>query len=162
MHGGARDLDFARTRAHRVDGVPWAVALNQTATTDEIRVTLLALAAVGDAIRVSGIVRVVRRPDVRLSNVPTLALATLDGPPLPLLGAHVLPNGRTVWASWTFERPAHVCTKYEGRIEHIDLAYRAGGVVREALTGPWVFRFRIPNESETASRSHWGDSGEET
>jgi hypothetical protein len=158
MHGGARDLEITRTRANRVDGGPWAVALNETAATDEIRVTLLALAVVDDVIRVSGIVRVVRRPDVRLSSVPTLTLASLDGPPLGLTGAHVLPNGRTVWVSWTYGRPADVCREYEGRIDHIDLAYRAGGVVREAVRGPWVFSFSVPNGSTLGGRSHRGNS----
>lgn len=145
MHGGARDLEIARTRAHWVGGGPWAVALNETAATDEIKVTLLALAVVDDVIRVSGIVQVIRRPDVRLSNIPTLTLAALDGPPLGLIGAHLLPNGRTVWASWTYARPADVFAEYEGRIDTIDLAYRAGGVVLEAASGPWMFRFSVPN-----------------
>ncbi len=155
MHRGVREIEISRTR---VDGAPWAVALNEAATTDEVRITLLALTVVDDVIRVSGIVRVVRRPDVKLSNVPALALATLDGPPLELLRAHVLPNERLVWISWTFERPADICAEYEGRIDHIDLAYRAGGIVREALTGPWVFTFSIPNESRPGGRSDRGDA----
>jgi hypothetical protein len=158
MHGGTRDLETTRSRAHRVDGGPWAVALNETAATDEITVTLLALAVVDDVIRVSGIVRVVRRPDVRLSNVPTLTLATLDGPPLELLGAHALPNARMVWVSWTYERPADVRTEYEGRIDHIDLAYRAGRVVQEAAPGPWVFTFRVPDGIVLGGRCPRADS----
>ncbi len=158
MDGGARDLEIEQTRARRATGGPWAVALNETASTDEIKVTLLALAVVDDVIRVSGVVRVVRRPDVRLSNIPTLTLATLDGAPLGLIGAHALPSGRTVWVSWIFERPADVSTGYEGRIDHIDLAYRAGGVVRTALPGPWDFTFNVPNGRGTGSRAHRGDS----
>lgn len=161
MHAGAREIDITRTLAHRVDGARWAVALNETATTGDIRVTLLTLTVVDDVIRVSGIIRVVRRPDVKLSNVPTLALATLDGPPLELLRARVLPNERLVWVSWTFVRPADICTEYEGRIDHIDLAYGDGGVVREALPGPWVFTFSIANESRPGDRSDPGEYGGE-
>lgn len=161
MQGGVRELRIARTRARSVDGAPWAVALNETAATDEIKVTLLTVAVVDDAIRVSGLVRVVRRPDVRLSNIPTLTLATLDGPPLGLIGAHVLPNGRVVWVSWTYERPVQVRTEYEGRIDHIDLAYRAGHVVREDVPGPWVFTFRIPDRSDFESPAHARPSVEE-
>lgn len=46
MHGGTCDLEITRTGAHRVDRGPWAVALNETAATDEITVSLLALAVV--------------------------------------------------------------------------------------------------------------------
>ena len=156
MHGGGvHDLETApASRAPRVDGGPWAVALNKTAATDEIKVTLLALAVVDDVVRVSGIVRVVRRPDVRLSNTPTLSLATLDGSPLGLIGAHILPNGPMAWVSWTYERPVDVRTEYGGRIDHIELAYRAGGVVQETVPGPWVFTFSVPNGSAPSGRSH--------
>lgn len=156
MYDGARELRIPQDQAQPVDGVPWAVALNETAATDEIRVTLLTLAVVDDVIRVSGLVRVVRRPDVRLANIPTLTLATPDGAPLPLIRGHVLPHGRVAWISWTYERPAQVCAAYEGRIDHIDLAYRAGGVVREDVPGPWVFTFRIPDPSQFDGRSQPG------
>src|SRR5450759_512138 len=125
MHGGARDLETAPSRAHRVAGGPWAVALNETAATDEVTITLLTLAVVDDVSRVSGIVRVIRRSDLRLSNVPALTLATLDGAPLGLLRAHALPNGPMFWVSWTYGRLAEVYTAYEGRIDRIDLTYGA-------------------------------------
>jgi hypothetical protein len=158
MQAGARDIDIDLVPERRAAGGPWAVALNETAATDDVKVTLLALAVVDDIIRISGIVQVVRRPDVRFSNIPALTLAMLDGPPLGLLGAHVLPNGRRVWVSWTYERPAKVCTEYEGRIDGIDLAYRAGGVVQVSMPGPWVFRFAIPKGRGLRSRSDQGES----
>lgn len=158
MHGGVRDLEISGTRAHRVGRDPWAVALNETAATDDITVTLLALAVVDEVIRVSGIMRLLRRSDLRLSNLPALVLATLDGAPLELLRAHALPNGAMFWVSWTYGRPAEVCTGYEGRIDHIDLAYGARSVVREAVPGPWVFTFSVPNGSAPGGRSHQDDS----
>ncbi len=158
MHGGARDLKVAPGRAHRVDGGPWAVALNATAATDEIQVTLLTLAVVDEVIRISGIMRVIRRSDLRLSNVPALALSTLDGAPLALLGARVLPNGAMYWVSWTYGRPAEVCTGYEGRIDSIELARGARDVVREAMPGPWVFTFKVPTGNGLGRRSHGGNS----
>ncbi len=158
MHTGGRDNRVVCNRAQPVDGAPWAFALNETAASDDIEVTLLALTLVDDVVRVSGLVRVVRRPDVRVANIPSLALATLDGPPLALVGGHVLPYGRVVWVSWTYERPALAHTEYAGRIDRIDLAYRAGGVVREDVPGPWVFTFRVPDPSEFHGHSHPGSS----
>jgi hypothetical protein len=158
MHGGSRDLEITRTRAHRVDRGPWAVALNEAAATDDITVTLPALAVVDEVIRVSGIVHLIRRSDLRLSNVPAPTLATLDGAPLGLLRAHALPNGAMSWVSWTYGRPAEVCTGYEGRIDRIDLAYGARSVVREGVPGPWAFGFCVPNGSGLGGRSHRYDS----
>lgn len=152
MHGSARDLEITRTRAHGVDGAPWAVALNSTAASDDITVTLLALAVVEDVLQVSGVVRVVGRPDVQLSSIPMLSLATLDGPPLGLVRAHGLPSGRLVWVSWTYERPTGAGPEYQARIDHIDLAYRAGGLVKEAVPGPWVFTFSVPDGRSTGTR----------
>lgn len=98
MHGGGvHDLETApASRAPRVDGGPWAVALNKTAATD----------------------------------------------------------GPMAWVSWTYERPVDVRTEYGGRIDHIELAYRAGGVVQETVPGPWVFTFSVPNGSAPSGRSH--------
>jgi hypothetical protein len=154
MHVGTREDETSGKAAPRSDGAPWAVALNETAATDEIRVTLLALAAIDAVIRVSGVVRVVGRPDVKLASVPTLVLGTIDGPQLGLVGAHVLPTRGMVWVSWIFERPADICTEYEGRIEQIGLTYRAGGVAQQVLAGPWIFTFSVPNESQTGDRLH--------
>jgi hypothetical protein len=158
MHGTPRDLEMAPTQAHRVDRAPWAAAINETAVTDDITVTLLAFAVVGEVIRVSGLMRLVRRSDLRLTSVPALTLATLDGAPLGLLRAHALPSGPMFWVSWTYERPAEVCTGYEGRIDRVDLAYNTRSVVREAVPGPWVFTFSVPNGSEPGGRSHPHDS----
>lgn len=158
MHGSMRDLKATRTRARRLDGSPWAVALNETATSDGINVSLLALAVVDDVVQVSGVVRVVGRPNVQLSSIPTLDLASLDGPPLGLVRAHGLPGGRQVWVSWTYERPVAVHGAYEARIERIDLAYRAGGLVKEAVSGPWVFAFDISKEAWAAAGSGLSDA----
>lgn len=158
MHGVERDSEATPRRAHGIDEGPWAVALNQSAATTEIEVTLLAFAVVDGAISVSGIIRVVRRPDVRLLNIPVLTLTTFDGPPLAMTGAHVVPSGRIVWVSWVFERPADVSTEYVGRIDHVDLAYRAGGIVRAALPGPWDFNFTVPDATEPGRSTDRGES----
>jgi hypothetical protein len=145
MHGGGRELEIAEARPRKGDGGPWAVALNETAATDVIEVTLLALSVLDDVLNVSGILRGISRSDVQLSSVPTLALAALDGPPLGLIGGHSRPGRGAVWVSWTYERPAEVYTRYEGRIDRIELAYRAGRIVQQAVPGPWVFAFSVPN-----------------
>jgi len=138
---------------------PWAVALNATAATDDITVTLLTLAVVEEVLRVSGIMRLLRHSDLRLSNVPALDLATRDGAPLSLLRAHALPNGAMFWVSWIYARPADVCTGYKGRIDHIDLSLGAGNGVRvAAVPGPWIFRFRVPEGSVPVGGSHLDDS----
>ena len=159
MHASAPDLGISGTRALRVGRDPWAVALNVTAATDDITVTLLGLAVVDEVIRVSGIMRLLRHSDLRLSNVPALVLATHDGAPLELLRAHALPNGAMFWVSWMYGRRAEVCTGYEGRIDHIDLALGAGNGVRVAgVPGPWVFTFNVPEGSTPVDRSHPDDS----
>lgn len=161
MHDTARDPDAARSRARLLDGAPWAVALNATAARDNVAVTLLALTLVDDVVHVSGVVRVVGRVNVQLSSIPALGLATLDGPPLGLVRAHGLPGGRLVWITWTYERPTILDRRFEGRIDHIDLAYRAGGRINEAVPGPWVFRFDIPDESTTGDEADQRSSSRE-
>jgi hypothetical protein len=146
MQGGAGEIGMARPPAHRGEGPPWAIALNQTASSNDVRVTLLALTVVADVIRISGIIEHARRTDVHLAGVPALVLVTVDGTPLNLIRAHVLPNERLVWASWTYPRPAHVRTAYSGRIDQIDLAYGASRVARETVIGPWLFVFGVAND----------------
>ena len=148
MHGGAHDPVSGQSPARSSDRGPWAVALNRTAATDEISVTLLALAVVDDVLRISGIVRVEHRAEVRLLSVPTLLLAALDGPPLELIGAHARPTAHHVWVSWIYERPPGVPGEYEAQIDHIDLAWRAGHAVQEVIPGPWVFRFQVPDPGD--------------
>lgn len=72
-----------------------------------------------------------------------------------LLRAHALPNGAMFWVSWIYGRPADVCTGYNGRIDHIDLALGAGNGVRVAAApGPWIFRFSVPGGSAPVGGSH--------
>lgn len=133
-----------RTRAHRVDGVPWAAALNATATRDDISLSLLSFAVIDDVIRISGVVRVIgRADDVRLSSIPTLRLASSAGTPLESIRAHGLPAGPLVWVSWTFKRPPAVGCRYEARVEQIKLEWRAGRVTTGSGAGPWAFTFSV-------------------
>lgn len=159
MQARARDLEISGTRPHRAGRDPWTVALNVTAATDDITVTLLGLTVVDEVVRVSGIMRLLRRSDLRLSNVPALVLTTRNGVPLDLLRAHALPNGAMFWVSWIYGRPAEVCTGYKGHIEHIDLALGAGNGVRmAAVPGPWIFTFSVPDGSAPVGGSHLDDS----
>lgn len=162
MHGSLRDLEDVRTRARRTDGSPWAVALNSTAASDGVCVTLLALAVVDDVVHVSGVIQVVGRPNVQLSSIPTLDLASLDGHSLDLVRAHGLPGGRQVWVSWTYERPARFMSAGEARIDRIDLAYRAGGLVKEAVSGPWVFALDLSDVGSGGVRPASGEPAART
>jgi hypothetical protein len=122
----------------------WAVALNKTASTDQISVTLLALAVAGDVVSISGVLRLLHRHDVLLATVPILTLTTSDDHELGSFGAHALPSGEMIWVSWTYRRPREVRSRYVALIDKMDLAYRAGGGLREAVIGPWAFKFAIP------------------
>jgi hypothetical protein len=129
---------------------PWAFAVNETAASHDVQITLLSFAVVGDIVRVSGLVRVPNSRDVRLSAVPDLVISPLDGPSLVLVAAHVLPQGRMTWVSWVYERPTDLLVPFEARIEQIGLLYQVGGHFQEQPQGPWLFRFRLPPPSEPA------------
>jgi len=125
----------------------WAFAVNSTVDFSDIEITLLSFVVVGKFARVTGLVRIRSRPNVRLASVPKLSLATADGSPLALLSAHVLPHGDMAWVSWLYQRPPDVLTEYEGRIDRVDLDHHVGGRVprpHEPQHGAWVFRFRLP------------------
>jgi hypothetical protein len=125
----------------------WAFAVNSTVDCSNIEITLLSFVVVGTLARVTGLVRVRNRPDVRLASVPELSLTTVDGSPLALLSAHVLPQGAMAWVSWLYQRPPEVLNEYEGRIDRVDLEHHTGGRVprpRQPQRGAWVFRFRLP------------------
>jgi len=155
MDGGARDLEIGGARAHRDGRDPWAVALNETAATDDIAVTLLTLAVADEIIRISGLMRLLRRSGMRLSSLPALTLGTVDGAPLELLRAHALPDGAMFWVSWLYRRPAEILSGYEGRIDHMDLA---DGARMETVSGPWVFTFDVPNGILPAGALHADDT----
>jgi hypothetical protein len=125
----------------------WAFAVNSTADSSNIEITLFAFVVVGDLVRVTGLVHVRNRPDVRLASVPDLALTTADGSSLACLSGHVLPHGAMAWVSWLFRRPANVLTEYEGRVDRVDLDHHTGGRAprpRQPQRGTWVFRFSLP------------------
>jgi len=145
--GPEASLDVGRPAAP-AETAPWAFAVNETAASRDVQITLLSFAVVGDIVRVSGLVRAPNRHAVRLSGVPDLVLAPRDGPALVLVAAHVLPQGRMTWVSWVYERPSHVFVPYEARIERVGLLNQVGGHFQENPQGPWVFRFRLPSPSE--------------
>jgi hypothetical protein len=125
----------------------WAFSVNRSVRCSEIEITLFSFVVVGNLARVTGLVRVRNRPDVRLASVPELSLATVDGSPLALLSGHVLPHGAMAWVSWLYQRPPEVLNEYEGRIDRVDLEHHTGGPAprpRQPQRGAWVFRFRLP------------------
>jgi len=125
----------------------WAFAINSTVECSDVEITLLSFVVVGTLVRVTGLVRVRKRPDVRLASVPELSLTIVDGPPLVFLSAHVLPHGAMAWVSWLYQRPAHVLNEYEGRIDRVSLDQHARGrdpQPRQPQHGAWVFRFQLP------------------
>lgn len=125
----------------------WAFAINTTVDSSDIAITLLSFIVVGQLVRVTGLVAIRSRPNVRLATVPELSLAIVDGPPLVPLSAHLLPNADMAWVSWLFRRPEHVLNEYEGRVERVDLGQHTGGGAprpRQPQPGTWVFRFTLP------------------
>lgn len=125
----------------------WAFAVNTTVECSDIEITLLSFVVVGELARVSGLVRIRNRPDVRLASVPELSLATVDGSPLAPLSAHVLPHGDMAWVSWLYKRPPHVVNAYEGHIDLVNLDQHARGRdprPQQPQHGAWVFRFQLP------------------
>lgn len=125
----------------------WAFAVNRSVDFNGIEITLLSFVVVGELARVTGLVRIRNRPNVRLASVPELSLATADGLPLAPLSAHVLPQGAMAWVSWLYQRPPHVLNEYEGRINRVDLDHHVGGRVPRPYQpqhGVWVFRFQLP------------------
>lgn len=122
---------------------PWAAALNTTAERDEVFITLLTLDVVDDLLRLTGLLRVGDRPDIRVATIPSLDVALPDGTPLPMLDAHVMPHGRLAWISWTYQRPAAIPERLEGTISHIEFEYRGGRPARIDVPGPWDFSILV-------------------
>jgi hypothetical protein len=126
----------------------WAFALNETSASHDVAITLLSFAIVEDVVRVSGLVRVRGRRDLRLSGVPDLVISTLDDPAPARVAAHVQPQGGMTWVSWIFERPGRLLVTFQARIEQICLQYTVGGRFEETRQGPWIFRFRLPRAAD--------------
>lgn len=125
----------------------WAFGINCTVDSSDIAITLLSFTVVGELVRVTGLVAIRSRPNVRLATVPDLALSTEDGTQLIPLSAHLLPHGDLAWVSWLFRRPKDVLNDYEGRVERVELAHHTGGQSprsRQPQPGTWVFRFSLP------------------
>lgn len=118
-------------------GRPWAAVLDATAEHEDIVVSLLTLVVVDDLMRLTGVLRVRGRDDVRVVAVPALEVTLPDGTALRLVDARVQPHGRLSWVSWTYERPDVIPARLEARIERIELEHRIGGSTRVAVTGPW-------------------------
>jgi hypothetical protein len=134
----------------------WAFAVNTTVEYRDIEITLLSFVVVAEFARVTGLVRIRNRPNVRLASVPALALATVDGTLLTPLSAHVLPHGAMAWVAWLFKRPEQVLNEYEGRIERVDLDHHTGGQTprpRQPQLGAWVFRFQLPTAPGASNMS---------
>jgi hypothetical protein len=123
---------------------PLAFAVNETAHCEGIEITLCSFVIVDELARVTGLVRVQGRPDVRLGSIPALVVSSGTGPALDPVAAHVMPHGGMAWVSWLFRHPPGVTGEYEGRIDRVDVDYRAGGRPPMPQLGPWLFRFRLP------------------
>lgn len=136
----------------RSEGTPWAFPVNQTASGDDIEITLFNFVLVGEFARLTGLVRTTTAQDVRLASVPALTMSSADGPPLVPVSAHVLPQGSLSWVSWLFRRPSDGTVSYEARIERVDLAYQIGKRPPASFMGPWVFRFDVPAVPEPAEQ----------
>jgi hypothetical protein len=135
----------------RASTPPRAFALNETAGCEGIEITLCSFVVVDDLARVTGVVRVRSRPDVRLGSVPSLVVSSGRGAPLDPLAAHVMLHGGMSWVSWLFRHPSGSSGEYEGRIDRVDVDYRAGGRPPMPQLGPWLFRFRVPSGPAASS-----------
>lgn len=142
--------------AHR--GEAWASAINETAVHDAVEVTLLTLAVVDDLVRITGLVRVRDRTDLRLTSVPPLDLVGLPGgSELRLLHARAQPHTAVTWTSWTYERPEPVPSRLEARLARLELEYRIGGAARIEAVGPWEFSFPVSQPAPTDGATRDGD-----
>ena len=132
---------------------PWSAALNATAEVGEISVTLLAVDVVDDQLCLTGVLRMGERPNLRLTTIPTLELATPQGTTLVLIDARVMPRGRLAWMWWTFERPASVPLRLEASIPNIVFAYRAAPLSQTDVVGPWRFSLLVtpPTRAEVVA-----------
>jgi hypothetical protein len=124
-------------------GRPWASVLDATAEHEDVIVSLLTFVVVDDLMRITGVVRVRGRDDVRVVAIPALELSLPDGIALRLLDARVQPHGRVSWVSWTYERPEVIPARVDARIERIELEHRIGGSARAAVTGPWELSSQV-------------------
>lgn len=136
-------------------GPPWATALNVTDEHDEIAVTLLSLAMVDGLMRLSGVLRVRTRTDLRMATIPSLEVALSDGTPVRLVDARMQPYGRVNWASWTFARLGIVPGRIAAPIDHIEFKHQVGGTARMDMPRPWAFSLAVrpPTLDETAHPS---------
>jgi hypothetical protein len=130
---------------------PRAFAVNETARCEGIEITLCSFVIVDELARVTGLVRVQGRPDVRLGSIPALAVSSGSGQALDPVAAHVMPHGGMAWVSWLFRHPPGTAGEYEGRIDRVDVDYRAGGRPPIPQLGPWLFRFRLANGTGPSS-----------
>jgi hypothetical protein len=135
----------------RIAAPPRAFAVNETARCEGIEITLCSFVIVEELARVTGLVRVQGRPDVRLGSIPALAVASPSGSALDPVAAHVMPHGGMAWVSWLFRHPPDAAGEYEGRIDRVDIDYRAGGRPPVPQLGPWLFRFRLANGTGRSS-----------
>lgn len=142
-------------------GVTWTTALNATAECQDVSITLLALDVVDGLMRMSALLRVGDRPEMRVATIPTLEVALPDGTPLPMVDARVVPQGRVSWMSWTYERPLSVPVGLEGRIANVVLEYHGGRSPRIDIPGPWDFSVLVrPPELLEAARLAASAGGE--
>lgn len=152
-------LPSHRDPAPAAAGTPWSAALNATAEVGEVVVTLLALDVVDDQLCMTGVLRVGERPDLRMTTIPTLELATPHGAPLLLVDARVMPRGRLAWMWWTFERPAIVPTCLEASIPNIVFEYRATPRSRTDVEGPWRFSLLVTPPTCPEVDDRWSRGG---
>ena len=123
---------------------PWSVAFNTTADHEGTSVTLLSGVIVDDLFRVTALVYVRDRSDIRPVATPLLVLERNEHESLQLLDSRLIPNGRWAWVAWTYARPAGLPCRLQGTIDSIDFDYRAGGKARVVVPGPWVFDVDVP------------------
>jgi hypothetical protein len=161
--GGSIELSGDELRA---SPPPRAFALNETSRCEGIEITLCSFVLVDELARVTGVVRVDSRPDVRLGSVPSLVVTSERGSTLDPVAAHVMPHGGMSWVSWLFRHPAGSPNEYEARIDRVDVDYRAGGRPPMPQLGPWLFRFRVsagpsrPTATSMPSMSASGRGGQ--
>lgn len=123
---------------------PSVYAVNRTAASHDIALTLLTVAFVDDIARIAGFGRVLSRTDIHIAGLPVLRLEPPGEAPIDIVDGNLRHDRGGAWIAWVCERPAHAGGVFQARIEQLEVASTIGRWRPEPVVGPWLFTFRLP------------------